>query len=153
MRINKISRYILNTTYYILLITLLCGCATTTDTTSGPLKSQSILKFSDIPVPVGLKPLPLESYSFESSGVRAGVLKYSGKLNPDLVTNFYKDQMPSYNWNLINIIEYGQRLMNFERETETCIITIFPKGSLTILTISLGPKSQATARRAKQLIR
>jgi len=90
------------------------------------LEPQSILKFSDVPVPVGLKSLPQQSYSFESSGVRVGVLKYRGKNNPDQIVNFYKEQMPMYNWNLVNIVEYGQRMLNFERENETCIITLQP---------------------------
>ncbi len=143
-----------------LLITsvFLAGCATTEtndlkSSSSGNLKTQAILKFSDVPVPVGLKSMPLESYSFESSGVRVGVLKYLGKANPEQVISFYKDQMPMYNWTLVNIIEYGQRLMNFEREGESCIIFMQPKGSSIILTISLGPKSQAPLRKSRQIIR
>ena len=142
-----------------LLTTALTGCSTFSDnkdvnsTNPAMLEPQAILKFSDIPVPVGLKSLPSQSYSFESSGVRVGVLRYQGKNNPDQVVNFYKEQMAMYNWNLVNIVEYGQRLMNFERENETCIITMEPKGSTVILTISLGPKSQIVAKKAKSPVK
>ncbi len=135
------------------------GCSTFSDNpgaksaNAGSLEPQAILKFSDVPVPVGLKNLPTQSYSFESSGVRVGVLKYQGKNNPDQVVNFYKEQMPMYNWNLVNIVEYGQRLMNFERENESCIITMEPKGSAIILTISLGPKSQIVPKKAKSPVK
>jgi hypothetical protein len=133
------------------------GCSTLSDnkgtTNPGLLEPQEILKFTDIPVPVGLKNLPGQSYSFESSGVRVGVLKYQGKNNPDQVVNFYREQMPMYNWNLVNITEYGQRLLNFERENETCIITMEPRGSSVILTISLGPKSQIPAKKAKSPVK
>ena len=138
-----------------LLANALIGCSTLSgnrdakSTNPGVLEPQAILKFSDIPVPVGLKSLPSQSYFFESSEVRVGVLKYQGKNDPDQVVNFYKEQMAMYNWNMVNIVEYGQRLLNFERENETCIITMEPKGSNVILTISLGPKSQATAKKAK----
>ena len=99
---------------------------------------------------MGLKSLPEQSYSFESSGVRVGVLKYQGKNNPDQIVNFYKEQMAMYNWNLINIVEYGQRLLNFDRENETCIITLQSIGwGYTMLTISLGPKSQSLPRKVK----
>lgn len=137
----------------------LTGCATFSDSSdpnlsgTGSLKSQSVLKFSDVPIPAGLKALPLESYSFESSGVRVGVLKYIGKINTDQIVIFYKDQMPMYNWSLVNIVEYGQRLLNFEREGESCIITIQPKGSNAVLTISLGPKSQALGKKGKQVVK
>ena len=140
-----------------LLTTALTGCSTLSDnkgtTNPGLLEPQAIMKFIDIPVPVGLKSLPQQSYSFESSGVRVGVLKYQGKNNPDQVVNFYKEQMPMFNWNLVNITEYGQRLLNFERENETCIITMEPRGSSVILTISLGPKSQIPAKKAKSPVK
>jgi hypothetical protein len=154
-RLSLTTNYWLLTTLSLLIIS---GCATTDNSdfkspgSVAPLKTQAILKFTDIPVPVGLKPLPLESYSFESSGIRVGALKYIGKANPDQVITFYKDQMPMYNWYLVNIIEYGQRLLNFERETESCIISIQPKGSSIILTISLGPKPQTPIRKSRQAL-
>lgn len=137
-----------------LLTTALTGCTTVSSnkdsTNPGSLSPQALLKFSDVPVPVGLKSLPDQSYSFESSGVRVGVLKYQGKNNPDQIVNFYKEQMPMYNWNLVNIVEYGQRLLNFERENETCIVTLQPMGwGNSLLIISLGPKSQIVSKKAK----
>jgi hypothetical protein len=107
------------------------------------LEPSAMLKFSDVPVPAGFKILSEKSYSFESpGGMRVGVLKYQGKANPDQVVNFYKDQMPMYNWSLLNVVEYGERLLNFERENETCIISLLSKGKRVTITISLGPKSQ-----------
>ncbi len=113
------------------------------------LEPQAMLKFSDVPVPVGFRSVAQESYSFESSGIRVGVLKYQGKAVTDQVVNFYKEQMPMYNWNLLNVVEYGERLMNFDRDTETCIIRLLPKGSAVTLTISLGPKSQVPKKSDK----
>jgi len=156
MKFKKL--FFLSATFCILTIALM-GCASLSGNSDaksanpGVLEPQAILKFSDVPVPVGLKSLPAQSYSFESSGVRVGVLKYQGKNNPDQVVNFYKEQMAMYNWNLVNIVEYGQKLMNFERENETCIITMEPKGSSMILIISLGPKSQIPAKKAKSPVK
>ena len=136
-----------------LLTTALTGCSTTSNNRIEP---QAILKFSDLPIPAGLKSLPQVSYSFENAGVRVAVLKYQGKANIDQVINFYKEQMPMYNWNLINIIEYGQRLLNFERENETCIITIQQAGFWNedvLVTISLGPKSQNLTKKSKTSIK
>jgi hypothetical protein len=129
------------------------GCSTAP---ASRLESQAILKLSDVPIPAGLKALPKQSYSFDNGGMRVAVLKYQGKANIDQVINFYKEQMPSYNWNLINIVEYGQRLLNFERENESCIITIQVAGFWNedaLVTISLGPKSQTLPKRPKQLIK
>jgi len=145
-----------SSTRLIFLYTLCClltasilGCVTSSDSR---LEPQSVLKFTDLPIPVGLKALPQKSYSFENAGVRVAVLKYQGKSNIDKVINFYKEQMPMYNWNLINIIEYGQRLLNFERDNETCIITMQTAGLWNedvLVTISLGPKSQNLSKREK----
>ncbi|MFA4888845.1 MAG: hypothetical protein WC628_04645 [Candidatus Omnitrophota bacterium] len=120
---------------------------------SSVLEPASILKFADVPVPAGFKLMPQESYSFESAGVRVGVLRYEGKANVDLVENFFKEQMPMYSWNLLNVIEYGERMLNFERENETCIVTLVTKGRKVIITASLGPKSQVLPKKAVKPIK
>lgn len=125
----------------------LVGCETfskKTDTTVQEklLEPTIMTRFSDIPVPTGFKFISKESYSFESGGVRVGVLKYRGKAPIDQVTGFFKEQMPMYNWRLLNMVEYNQRLLNFERENESCIITLMPDGSAVTITASLGPKTQ-----------
>lgn len=122
------------------------GCATTSGKDALPktdalLEPSNSLKFNDIPVPTGFKFLPKDSYTFENSGIRVGVLKYQGKADMEQVINFYKNQMLIFNWNLLNIIEYGEGLLNFEREQETCVINLSPKGNHIIITASLGPKS------------
>ena len=107
------------------------------------LEAQTLLKFQDLPVPVGFKLVSGESYAFEGAGVRVCVLKYKGRSSADQVVNFFREQMPLYNWSLLNVIEYGNRLMNFDREKESCIINIVPKGNSSECIISLGPKSQS----------
>jgi hypothetical protein len=131
----------------------LCGCAGLSRKDTVPrneslLEPQTMLKFSDIPTPAGFKLLTQDSYTFESAGIRVGMLKYQGKADVEQVVNFYKDQMPLYNWNLLNAIEYGERLLNFEREQETCIIRLLPKGNNITIAIALGPKGGARPKKA-----
>lgn len=140
------------------LISGLYGCTTATSqgnvSKSGALLEPSgTLKFSDVPVPSGFKSLPQASYSFEAAGVRVGVLKYQGKADPDQVVNFYKEQMPMYNWNLLNVVEYGERILNFDRENETCIVNLLAKGRVVTITVSLGPKSQIVPKKSKEPIK
>ncbi len=127
-------------------VLVLCSCAGISKKDAVPreealLEPQAMSKFSDIPIPAGFKSIPEESYAFESAGVRVGLLKYRGKADVEQVVNFYKDQMPLYNWNLLNAIEYGERLLNFEREQESCIINLSPKGRNITIAVCLGPKS------------
>lgn len=129
------------------------GCAglTKKDTgtkTASLIEPQMVTKLSDVPIPVGFKLIPESSYFFETSGVRIGLLKYEGKNDPERVVNFYKEQMPLYNWRLLNLVEYGERLMNFDREEESCIISLLPKGKKIMLTISVGPKAQLATKKA-----
>jgi hypothetical protein len=149
----RVSKKFLLLFIFCFLAATLTGCSTTP---GSRLEPQATLKLSDIPIPAGLKPLPQKSYSFENAGTRVAVLKYQGRANIEQVINFYKEQMPAYNWNLINIIEYGQRLLNFERENETCIITVETAGFWNedaLVTVSLGPKSQAMPKKAKQVLK
>jgi len=133
-----------------LVIASFTGCASSVRSRdlsgSTMLEPQTLLKFSDVPIPVGFQIIQGETYIFESAGVRVGVLKYRGKANIEQITAFYKEQMPMYNWHLLNMVEYGDRLLNFDRDAETCIVNLSPRGSATIITISVGPKSQARKR-------
>ncbi len=144
-------------TFILIYVFMLSGCALMSNkqkSEAGPgmLEPQVTLKFADIPVPLGFKLLAQKSYSFENSGMRVAVLRYQGKANPDQIVNFYKEQMPMYNWTLLNIVEYGDRLMNFDRENETCIISLSAKGNTVNITASLGPKPQVT-KKSKQAIK
>ncbi len=129
------------------------GCTTTSKNDAmakeqAGLEPQASMKFSDVPIPAGFKFLPQDSYTFQSAGIRVGVLKYHGKADIEQVVSFYKDQMPLYNWNLLNAIEYGQRLLNFDREQESCIVDISGKGNSINIIISLGPKSEIRPRKS-----
>ena len=108
------------------------------------LEPSTTLRFSDVPVPDGFKIITEKSFILESAGVRAGVLKYRGKADIEDVVRFYKTQMTVYNWGLLNVLEYGERMLNFERENEVCVITIEPKRGRVDISVSLAPKSPIT---------
>jgi len=133
------------------LIFLIAGCATIPHGSSSTSESErnkvsltvaSILKFDDIPVPSGFKLLDKESFAFQNDKSRVALLKYTGGKSADQVVVFYKEQMGSYNWNLVNIIEYERKVMNYENSEETCIITILPQGGKSGITIALSPRSR-----------
>ena len=138
---------------FILLLLALEGCSTTpyrktSDPTQIPsLSPAALLKFADIPTPSAFKFVPESSYVFQSSNFRAGLLKYSGKASGDQAVVFFKEQMPMYNWRIVNIVEYGRRLISLEKEQETCIISIDEKGGTTDIIISIAPKSQIAPSR------
>jgi len=138
-----------------MLIIFLNGCASfpkgQDSSLPKPLEPSTLIKFADIPIPSGFKFLYHNSYSFNTHNVRVAVLKYSGRPDAERVFLFFKEQMPMYGWNLLNTIEYGMRLLNFEKENESCIITIEPKKLSTEFTISLGPKQTYLKKEEKPL--
>lgn len=134
----------------------LAGCATTTGSSSSELKSEeetfarstlavnTKLRFDDLPVPRGFKLLEEESYVFQTEETRVALLKYAGRAKLHDLVDFYQEQMLLYNWKLLNVVEYGRSVLNFEQGSQSCIVTIEPRGMKKIVTISVAPKAKAS---------
>jgi hypothetical protein len=123
----------------------LSGCATISKSAApaatAALQPSAVLRFMDIPVPKGFHLLADDSYAFENAGLRMAMLRYKGAATVEQVVEFYKLQMPKYHWTLLNLVQYGQTLMNFDQENATCVISLAPKFYNSVLiTISLAPK-------------
>jgi len=116
---------------------------------TGFLEPQILFKFSDIPSPSGFKLVEKDSYIFEASGIRVFFLKYTGRAEIDKVVSFYREQMSMYDWHLLNVVEYGERMLNFDRPKETCIVRIISEGRNVIVTISVGPKTASPISKKK----
>lgn len=128
---------------------LLSGCTTFSNAPvpTAALQPSAVIRFMDVPVPQGFHLLADDSYAFESAGLRMAMLRYKGNANIEQVTEFYKLQMPKYRWVLLNLVRYGQTLINFDRENETCLITLAPKLTGLLVTISIAPKQPQTAKK------
>ena len=151
MKIDKILVFV----SCFLFLVILNGCTTLTGSGSYSgedvsLDVAALLRFNDVPIPAGFKILDKESFAFQNDATRVALLKYIGSKHADLVVAFYKDQMTMYNWSPINIIEYERRIMNYEKESESCIITIEAKGGKSIITIAISPKSRSMKVQKKE---
>jgi len=131
----------------LIIMMLAAGCATSGPVSNDDIKTQkalnvsTTLKFDDVPVPVGFNIIASQSFAFENDVLRVGILKYTGRANGDQVVSFYKDQMPLYNWRFTNILEYGKRILSFERDDQSCIIVVEPSRMSTSITVTVSPKS------------
>ena len=138
------------------LVMLLAGCATwprkeaRLEGEQAVLDTAPILRFADIPVPVGFKIIRDRSFTFQNDIARVGLLRYAGHTNIDKVVAFYKEQMTLYNWNLVNLVEYGTKILNFEKGNQSCIITIEASVTTTFLTIALSPKTTKAIKKAEE---
>jgi len=145
---RNIKFLILSSQFLVLL--LLTGCATfpqnestsSADQNKVSLSVSPLLKFEDLPTPKGFKLLDKESFAFQNDKSRVALLKYYGGQNAEQVLAFYKEQMASFNWSLVNVIEYDRKVLNYENSEESCIITIQPNGGKSMVTVALSPKSR-----------
>ena len=93
-----------NSLIIIFVLLLSAGCATSGTVTDNDIKAtkaldvSTALKFVDVPVPSGFKMITAQSFTFENDVLRVGILKYKGRSSGDQVVNFFKNQMPLYNW-------------------------------------------------------
>jgi hypothetical protein len=130
----------------VILFAVMSGCASFPVQKSArpqaSLGSAGTLKFEDVPVPQGFSLLANESFIFQTDTMRVGLLKYSGRPAADQVVSFYKEQMAQFGWSMINVVEYGRRILNFDSEDQSCVITVEPATTKTIVIISVAPKSK-----------
>ncbi len=133
---------------------LMFGCATASSTSKSGGEGESasspkelgvaaVLKFDDVPIPSGFRMLPDQSFSFQNDVTRVGILKYAGRANAQRVIHFYQEQMPIYQWQFINLIEYDKSLLNFEKMDQVCTVTVEGGITKTNLVIAIAPKGSA----------
>ncbi len=130
-------------------VVLFAGCSllkqSTEDTTlTSPNEAQQIsnLTFEDLPVPSNMNLDRENSFVYETSNYRTGILIYNGSMDAVDVANFYKSEMSKYNWTLVNSIEYkkGSQLI-FEKPGWIAVVRIESTWqNSSRLTITIGPK-------------
>ncbi|MFH2138604.1 MAG: hypothetical protein ABII88_08855 [Candidatus Omnitrophota bacterium] len=103
------------------------------------------LRFDDLPVPAGFILVRKDSFVFQNSQTRMGTLNYNGKADISALINFYKRTMIFNGWDMINSVEFGTVIMNFEKGNESCIVAFQRKGMNNInVVMSLAPMSSGS---------
>lgn len=98
-------------------------------------------RIADIPVPAKFEFDREKSFVFQNNVVEVGRIQYAGKDHINDVAQFYLDEMPRYGWKLLNMTEYGNVLLLFDKEGEAANVMLMPKGRGTIIQISFFPKA------------
>lgn len=106
------------------------------------VENMANFRFEDLPIPNNLTLDNEESFVYETDNYRTGILKYKGSDNFKNIGNFFKGELPKYNWVLINSIEY-MRVMQliFQKPGWITVLYIKQDGSTVDLTITIGPAS------------
>jgi len=98
------------------------------------------LRFDDLPIPIGFLIDLQNSYAFQNPTTRVALLRYFGRDSTRGLVEFFTEQMPRYNWALINQVEFEKVVLNFGKAQESCIIMIEPQRGKTLVTISIAPR-------------
>ena len=106
-----------------------------------PLNVASNLKFDDVPIPAGFSIIRDQSFVFQNSAMRVGMMRYAGRASAEQALLFFKTQMALYNWDLQNVIEHIVSEMYFYKGDETCTISIEPLATKTLINIAISPRT------------
>lgn len=127
-----------------------CSCSTLSQKGSlggysqGEMEISGQSRFEDLPVPEGFILYREESFIFENDKTRMGTLSYIGKSNFESLIDFYRKNMALNGWNLMNSVEFDVVVLNFEKDEESCVVTLKKrKMSKAVVTFTLAPASKA----------
>lgn len=96
--------------------------------------------FDDVLVPKEMKLNPKESLLFETPHVKAGLVKFSGRVEPVSLFNFFRTNMPKDGWQMRSYFKYGRYIIVFEKPEKDCIISITEGTLNTALEIWITPR-------------
>ena len=102
------------------------------------------LQFEDLPIPTNFHIINDDSFVYETSDYRTGIIKYRGEDDFKNVANFFKNELPNYSWNLINSIEYRYvSQLIFQKPGWITVIYIEQDGGKVIITLAIGPVAKS----------
>jgi hypothetical protein len=109
----------------------------------GPEVRQPVLtsyQFGDIPIPPGMTLNRKDSFLYETRATKAGLLVYEGKEEIEKLSDFFKKQMPQYQWRLVSNFELHNVMLTFIKEGWSSIIYIIPQDyEMKRIEIRVGP--------------
>jgi hypothetical protein len=77
---------------------------------------------------------------YETRTTKAGLLIYEGRGEMEKLSNFFKQQMPKYQWRLVSNFELQNVMLTFMKEGWNSIIYIVPQeGETKRIEIRVGP--------------
>jgi len=130
-------------------LSLICvGCAafqqkeTTSDTPASSKPqgfNQQFYGFPDVPVPKEVDIVTERSFVYEAPSFKAGVIVFSGNVDPASLESYFKINMSKNGWRYINSFRYKDIMLNYMKDDKTCTIKISRGAFKTELEVWVGP--------------
>ena len=129
-----------------LLLFSLGGCAgkkkTINSEDASAVFSDVAYPFTDVPIPAGFKSDRDKSFIYESGSgsIKVGRLYYSGWNGAQEVVNYYQNAMINKGWKMINAMQHGVMILNYEKKGWVCTLIVTEAMLKTHLEIQINPK-------------
>lgn len=128
----------------VLISTAITSCATSTiseqaTTADEPQPIQEAARpvtavyydFEDVPIPREMEIRRDKSFVFQTTEFTAGLLTFSGRVDPESLMNFFTAKLPEDGWHFLSSIKSPKTILFFQKESRFCIITIISKALTT----------------------
>ena len=102
--------------------------------------TESYYDFDDVPVPSQIELQPKQSIIFETPNIKAGVIVFTGRVDPLSLFNYFVVALKNEGWHLRSYFKYQRYIMVFEKPTKDCIIRIIEDGYNTSLQVWVTPR-------------
>jgi hypothetical protein len=96
-------------------------------------------EFTDVLIPSELKPDLSNSFLFETAGLSAGVLRYTGRVELNSLITFFERNMRKDNWRRISMFKSPRTILLFQKDNRWCVIQIVEGGFKTEVVVWVAP--------------
>ena len=130
------------------LVLLTTACSSAPKSTDGSAAREADEKeaplyydFEDVLVPKDLKLNAKTSFVYQTSGLTAGVLVFSSKVERNSLIQFFENNMAKDNWQAVSSFKSPRTLLLFEKDNRWCVINITDNQWDTLVEIWVAPYS------------
>ncbi len=92
------------------------------------LKLSPLQRFSDVPLPEGLKENAERTFVYEAPELQIGRMVYTARVKPAELAQFYVKQCPTAGWQLDSVVQADVITLNFTKPDKSLRVTITDLG-------------------------
>jgi hypothetical protein len=89
-----------------------------------PPPSPQYYDFPDVLIPSELKLDRKDSVVYEFKNIKAGLLRFTGRVEVSSLVDFFSTYLPRDGWTLVSSLKYRKTMLNFAKPNKTCQVFI-----------------------------
>jgi hypothetical protein len=93
-----------------------------------PIPAMARTRFSDVPLPQGIKEDIERSYVYESASLQVGRMVYNVGKSVTNVAQFYINEAPRHGWQLTSMLQAEGAQITFEKPAKRMWVSVSPDG-------------------------